>query len=65
MDLAIFRSLQYNKSNHKCTISKINKPLSYTRSKELPLEAQVPIDNSLILLKAVLPQIVKNNHILK
>jgi hypothetical protein len=35
----IFRSLQYNKSNHKCTSSKINKPLSYTRSRELPLEA--------------------------
>ena len=35
----IFRSLQYNKSNHRCTISKINKPLSYTRSRELFLEA--------------------------
>jgi hypothetical protein len=30
---------QYNKSNHKYTISKINKPLSYTRSRELLLEA--------------------------
>jgi hypothetical protein len=45
----IFRSLQYNKSNHKgtqynksnhkCTISKVNKPLSYTRSRDLLLEA--------------------------
>ena len=35
----IFRALQYNKSNHKYTISKINKPLSYTRSRELLLEA--------------------------
>ena len=35
----IFRSLQYNKSNHKCYISEINKPLSNTRFRELLLEA--------------------------
>ena len=35
----MFRSLQYNKSNHKCYISKINNPLSNTRFRELLLEA--------------------------
>ena len=31
----ICRALQYNQSNHTYTISKISKPLSYTRSREL------------------------------
>jgi hypothetical protein len=42
-DEYIFRSLQFNKNLNKNTISGINKPLSYTRARELLLKALVSI----------------------
>ena len=42
-DEYIFRSLQFDKNLNKNTLSGINKPLSYTRTRELLLKALVSI----------------------
>ena len=42
-DEYIFRSIQFNKNINKNTLSGINKPLSYTRTRELLLKALVSI----------------------
>ena len=42
-DEYIFRSLQFNKNLNKNTLNGINKPLSYTRARELLFKALVSI----------------------